>query len=93
MGRTLAVSVADNNLYLNQGFGSMRFPIDPALNPGHMLVLEPYGVTGTVDFQGHDGESLDDLLDDLENRINPVVAGLLKLAGFEIGESRSPMWR
>ena len=88
VGRTLAVRVASNDLYMNQGFGSMRFPIDPSLDPGHMLVLEPYGVTGTVDFQGHDPESLDELIEDLESRINPVVAGLLKLTGFEIERIR-----
>ncbi len=88
VGRTLAVRVASNDLYMNQGFGSMRFPIDPSRDPGHMLVLEPYGVTGTVDFQGHDPESLDELIEDLESRINPVVAGLLKLTGFEIERIR-----
>ncbi|MBI5197212.1 MAG: IPT/TIG domain-containing protein, partial [Nitrospirae bacterium] len=83
VGGTLAVTVVDNNLYMNQGFGSMQNPVPAELNPGHVLVLEPYAVTGTVDFH-NDGKSLNQLADDLATEINPVVAGLLELSGFKI---------
>jgi Putative flagellar system-associated repeat/IPT/TIG domain/Fibronectin type III domain/WD40-like Beta Propeller Repeat len=85
VGDTLAVSLGDNNLYLNQRFGSMREPVPPEMDPGHMLVLEPYGVTGTVDFHNNNGVPLNELLEQVIGGANPVADALLEFADFEVG--------
>ncbi|MEY2669315.1 MAG: repeat-like domain, partial [Pseudomonadota bacterium] len=85
VGRTLVVKIAENDLQLDQGFGSMTDPISAIHGVGAILVLEPYAVRGTISFGNDGGKALRSAGADLAPDLSGVAAALFELADFDVG--------
>lgn len=82
---TLAVTIAENDIQLDQAFGSMADPAAAIHGVGALLVLEPYAVRGTVSFGNDGGKALRAAGSDLAPDLSGVALALLSLADFDVG--------
>ena len=85
VGGTLAVQIVENDLQLDQGFGSMTDPASALHGEGAILVLEPYAVRGTIGFGNDGGKALRSAGANLAPDLSSVAAALLEFADFDVG--------